>query len=233
MSTNTIETNYKCPVCGENFGSSRYPTAICVDCQTTYPPVDSENRPITFRNEGIHGGFISLTHTNNKIIQSINNVCWINGIKASAQAARFGGIVIQSISHLDNAIDKDTRQQPPTTVADTRQLTSTITYEKRYANPDIRDTTIYIEQLEPDDPIRNYFLLDPSKPNYYYTPFGDQHRLLKAAMKHIETSNGSGNSVRSLSDANNNHWSAQIIHHMGKYYYTGSSGQTFEFSLLE
>lgn len=80
-----------CPICKTSVPIiPRYPNYICNTCIET-GTFTLTGKPISFRNEGIMGGFVSIV--GNKI-GSIHD-CVIKGIHCWADEARFGGIVIQ------------------------------------------------------------------------------------------------------------------------------------------
>ena len=87
-----------CPICLQNlkFNMSRYPNYICEQC-CAKEIRDSNGYLVTFENESLTGGFISLHNINGTIVQKKENICWIDNIKCYANEMRFGGIIIEKI----------------------------------------------------------------------------------------------------------------------------------------
>jgi hypothetical protein len=97
-----IKSNNICKICKTTDVpySPRYPNLVCWTCVKS--AVDIDGNKVEYLNIDASGGFKSIHHVKNKLgeIESIeknDHYCWINGIKCSAQEARFGGIVLQII----------------------------------------------------------------------------------------------------------------------------------------
>ena len=89
--------NKICPICKNNldYYTPRYPNMICGNCSETNDVKDIDGNSVSYENESVMGGFISLHNINGKIIKRQDHNCWIGGIKCYADESRFGGIVIQ------------------------------------------------------------------------------------------------------------------------------------------
>jgi len=90
----TIKTR-QCPICLSHleYIISRYPNAICEDCRTK-DMFDSDGFPVSFENESLSGGFISIHNIDGTLVQKQDHICWIDNIKCYADEGRFGDIVI-------------------------------------------------------------------------------------------------------------------------------------------
>lgn len=83
-----------CPICETEVKPyARYPRYVCSDCSEN--PVSADNRPLSFSNTHLSGGFIARYSDTNEIYDS--HICFIDGVKCWANEARFGGIVIQTM----------------------------------------------------------------------------------------------------------------------------------------
>ena len=89
--------NSTCPICKNimNIQMERYPKMICCDCNNT-DIKDSEGNNVTFENESMYGGFVSLHIIDNNVVEKKEHVCYVKGIKCFADEARLGGIIIQT-----------------------------------------------------------------------------------------------------------------------------------------
>ena len=87
----------KCPICELEikYKLERYPNLICSECHKSNDIKDSNGFPVSFENESIYGGFISLHTIDNKLVSNKDHYCFVKGIRCYADEARFGGIVIQ------------------------------------------------------------------------------------------------------------------------------------------
>ena len=89
-----MNSYHTCPTCNNIIiTNERYPTQICDDCY--YLTLDKDGNGITFANEGIQGGFISVV---GKTFGQ-NHQCFVNGIECYADEGRFGGIVIEALNN--------------------------------------------------------------------------------------------------------------------------------------
>lgn len=81
-----------CPICKTEVQySQRYPLYVCANCFKKAASVD--NRPLSFTNLSLSGGFAAYYADTKEIYDS--HVCFIENIECIADEARFGGIVIQ------------------------------------------------------------------------------------------------------------------------------------------
>lgn len=91
-----METQVKkqfCPICETEVQySQRYPLYVCADCFKK--AVSADNRPLSFSNLSLSGGFAAYYADTKEIYDS--HVCFIDNIECRADEARFGGIVIQT-----------------------------------------------------------------------------------------------------------------------------------------
>jgi hypothetical protein len=82
----------RCPICSVDVTpSERYPNYVCETCYAR--AADEDDRPLTFSNVALSGGFAALYRDTRE--ERSSHICFINGVKCWAEEARLGGIVIQ------------------------------------------------------------------------------------------------------------------------------------------
>ena len=80
-----------CPICGgPGHDSARYPLAVCGACAAR--ATDAAGRRVEFANEDWTGGIVGYYPDTDEDYALTE--CFIDGIRCSAEEARFGGIVI-------------------------------------------------------------------------------------------------------------------------------------------
>lgn len=81
-----------CPICNAKVpDSSRYPKYICKKCVQKI--TDKNGRKVYFANSDIYGDGCQGHYDKENKYEG--DICFVNGIECYAQAAYFGGIVIQ------------------------------------------------------------------------------------------------------------------------------------------
>ena len=97
---------HNCPGCGAELRHApRYPWHFCRDCVVAAE--DSTGRSLEFRN-GPASGDVEWSYAGeDDWTPQLKIVCHIVGRPAIVQAARFGGIVAQPISHQDSLTECD------------------------------------------------------------------------------------------------------------------------------
>ncbi|MFP4341650.1 MAG: hypothetical protein ACLFQO_14480 [Cyclobacteriaceae bacterium] len=86
---------HHCPICSKELKViRRYPKYVCPECK--YKATDKDGHELSFSNVDFTGGFTaSYTDTGEKYN---SHTCYIDGIECYADEARFGGVVIQTVS---------------------------------------------------------------------------------------------------------------------------------------
>jgi hypothetical protein len=83
----------QCPLCHKSvYYQARYPDYICQGCLTLHGTLTRSGKTITFSNVDFYGGFMSQVEGETEIGDT--STCYVNGVRCSAQEARFGGIVV-------------------------------------------------------------------------------------------------------------------------------------------
>jgi hypothetical protein len=84
----------KCPICGAEVDFQvRYPRYLCQDCRRR--TTDAEGRPVDFFNYDL-SGYGAVGQYLDRQEPYEERVCFVDGIRCTAEEARFGGIVIQA-----------------------------------------------------------------------------------------------------------------------------------------
>lgn len=98
-----------CPICNQARESLvRYPNSVCIDCCNTGIFADpSQTTAIYFGNADFSGGFQSCI---NGVIGN-QHICYIMGQKCYADESRFGGIVINYTSNVNDNEDADLKKK--------------------------------------------------------------------------------------------------------------------------
>ncbi len=85
----------RCPICFNSVQPfARYPNYVCNDCCEKV--VDRKGREVWFRNLDMWGGFEGVYADDGSPYDS--NICFIKGMRCTAEEARFGGIVFQPVA---------------------------------------------------------------------------------------------------------------------------------------
>jgi len=85
---------HRSPICETSLNASiSYPNYICNNC--SQKAKDFDGRQLIFFNLGTGGGYGAKYVDSNE--DYLSHECYINGIKCSADEAKFGGIVIQKV----------------------------------------------------------------------------------------------------------------------------------------
>ena len=86
-----------CPICDTTTKTlPRYPRRVCGTCAAKAS--DESGRALEFFNTSIGGGFIAYYADSNQTETHPGHLCFIDGIRCYADEARFGGIVIQTLT---------------------------------------------------------------------------------------------------------------------------------------
>ena len=86
-----------CPICDTTTKTlPRYPRRVCVDCAAKAS--DQSGRSLEFCNISLGGGFIAYYADSNFSEIYPSHHCFIDGINCYADEARFGGIVIETLT---------------------------------------------------------------------------------------------------------------------------------------
>ena len=91
-----------CPVCGaEQPELPRYPGYLCRVCVGR--AADAEGRRLSLVNTSLTGGFAARYADNGELAEeeSVTRIVYVDGIRCRADAARYGGIVVQPESPID------------------------------------------------------------------------------------------------------------------------------------
>ena len=97
-----VRPTHPCPICSRPTAhEDRYPLSVCADCQTR--AADSTGQTVVGFNEGFGGGLIVFhlvdgrpADVSDEVMES--RLCWIDDIPCSIQEARFGGVVVQTLT---------------------------------------------------------------------------------------------------------------------------------------
>ena len=86
-----------CPICDTTTKTlPRYPRRVCGTCAAKAS--DGSGRTLEFFNTSFGGGFIAYYADSNQTEIYPSHRCFIDGIRCYADEARFGGIVIQTLT---------------------------------------------------------------------------------------------------------------------------------------
>jgi hypothetical protein len=89
------DTHHPCPICAAPVRHwPRYPRAVCERCEAR--ATDRQGRGLRFLNADFVGGFRGNYSDTMEAYGS--HTCFIDGVECRADEARFGGIVIQTVS---------------------------------------------------------------------------------------------------------------------------------------
>ncbi|MEH2317483.1 hypothetical protein [Nostoc sp.] len=91
---------YPCPICSTPTRYfARYPRAVCNNCYSK--ACDAQGRKLSFFNTSMSGGFEAIVTETKEKYES--HICYIDAVKCRAESARFGGIVIETMTDGDLA----------------------------------------------------------------------------------------------------------------------------------
>ena len=87
-----------CPICGVATKTlPRYPRRVCGTCAAKAS--DESGRVLQFFNTSLRSGFIAYYADSNQTKTHPGHICFIDGIRRYADEARFGRIVIQTLTN--------------------------------------------------------------------------------------------------------------------------------------
>ena len=86
-----------CPICGATTKTlPRYPRRVCGTCAAKAS--DESGRVLQFFNTSLGGGFIAYYADSHQTETHPGHICFIDDIRCYADEARFGGIIIQTLT---------------------------------------------------------------------------------------------------------------------------------------